>query len=182
MKSIYDCICFFGRTSIALLAATALVATTQATPDNTLPIKDAQGAVIGSVIQPLKCKANVAPSVMIELKDGTQQAILASNLQREGDAYILTPASIPQSETEEAFNSAFEVRSMTMVLIMQSHEDAKILSEISNLAYNIKDNRLYLNGSMSNTYYLERLLEVTSELCEFEIVPNITFSADSARS
>ncbi|WP_309397656.1 hypothetical protein [Cerasicoccus maritimus] len=167
---------------MAILAISTFSTTAQADTNEHLPIKNEQGQVVGAIIEPLKTEANVAPSVMIKLNDGTQRALLASSLQRVGDAYILHPVSTPKSETDEAMNAAFEVRSMTMVLIMQSHEDTKLLSDISNLAYDVKDNKLYLVGDLPNTYGLERLLDVTSELCEFEIVPNITIKPAEARS
>ncbi|WP_269536933.1 hypothetical protein [Cerasicoccus fimbriatus] len=159
--------------ALFVLAATL----TSANAESGVSVSNPEGQVIGVLVEPLRSNAKVAPTVMIRLHDGSVQATNASALTRNNQGYVLNHAETPASETDAAKDAAFEVRSMTMAMIMQSHEDVKLLSQISDMTYSVNDNKLYLAGSLSSTRDLERLLNVTADLCEFEIVPNIKIGA-----
>lgn len=162
-----------GRLGFALLAMAVLASVSHAAPRIGDSVLDARGQTVGTIAAPLESDAKLSPSVIIQLHNGGTQIVPLASL-REGNGGVTLPgAPGPRNESDEAVEKIFEIRSMTMALVMQDSTDAKLLRDISNMVYDIQGDQLIAHGSLESTYTLEQFLEATAELTELTIAPHL---------
>lgn len=173
MRNVKSILNRFSQVSFALLALAVFVPITHATPSVGAAVKNAQGQVIGTVSAPLNSEAKLTPSVVIQLTSGGKEVAPVQSLKAMGNDLVLAEHATAPNESEEALATIFEIRSMTMSLLMQSTDDAVLLRDISNLSYSLDGDTLHLRGSVDTTDQLQDLLTTTSELCDYQIAPRI---------
>lgn len=171
MRNVKSTLKLIGQYGLAAIALAIFSTTSFAAPTAGSPVKDQQGQIIGTVKAPLESDAKLSPSYIIELNCGTKQVACAPSLQEQGDSVVLS-ATTPAATVDNP--ELTELRSMTMVMVMQSHEDAGMLKDISEMNYRLNGETLIITGSIDSVISLQRLLTATSELCDYQIAPNIT--------
>ncbi|GHC00734.1 hypothetical protein [Cerasicoccus arenae] len=159
---------------IALLTFSFVASPVCASPSAGEPVQNTQGQLIGSILGPVNESPRLKPSVVIQLNDGEKKVKTNCCLTSQGDSLVLNESVISKSDNESAIEAAFEVRAMTMVMIMQSHEDTRLLGDVTDLVYDLHDNTLHIRGSLDSVDSFHRVLNVTIELCDYEIAPDIT--------
>lgn len=135
---------------------------------------DVQGQTIGTIASDLNIDGNLSPSIVIRRQDGSLLITPANRLSPAGSGYQLTPAPQGGNQDDASIEAIFEIRSMTMVIMMQDHRDAGLISNISDLIYEVHGDKLHLRGSISSQEGLERLIATTNDLCDYEIAAEIT--------
>lgn len=158
--------------ALALLALVSVTSTSYAAPEVGATVKDCEGRVIGTIAAPLPTQPKLAPTVIIALTTGGKQVTAVQLLQPLDDG-LMVKAPGAQDNSDQTAETVFEIRSMTRALIMQSHEDVKLLGDITNLDYEIQGDTLIMRGSLESLDNLERLIETTAELSDLQIAPQI---------
>jgi len=135
------------------------------------------GEPLGAVVEALPNQTNVTPSVIVRSNDGTLHVIPAKQLEPSGDAFVFQEPR-RQSDDPAAQESAFEIRSMTMMMILQTG-DMELANDASELEYAVDGDTLRLKGVMESKQRLQTLLELTAEICDYQIAPQVTIRKTS---